>query len=422
MREAVRQRLRAALQARRNELGASAPHLGSTRAAPDLEASLRVLMTVLYPRFSDRRATETDATRAIDLLLPLGAAAGRSLRVIDAFNSYFELAIPGSILARQPLWSSVLAAYRAAIDRLYDEPTIEEETEGPSLPESAVDRQSQHRGTAPPRAVLVLADNARVGWRILSAVRKHDGIDARVLICRNGPVSVTRFCLRQARAFARALADGPLMLLGSLLEGRWRMTLRPLADPHVTAWIKGRHFDVGLHGMGVIYRRPTLEAFRIGVLNAHIGYLPPFRGRSVVEWSLLLGAPLGVTVFFMDEGIDTGSRLVLWQPLDGSPPRDLDTTRRLLFDSDGACYAAGLRAMREASFRFVHNDLMLGRRYYVMSRLFREVAEFALKERCREEQLQPETTIGAGEPVGPFVSFSPTAASIGSAQRKAGAE
>jgi len=57
---------------------------------------------------------------------------------------------------------------------------------------------------------------------------------------------------------------------------------------------------------GNILRRPLLETPRLGVLNVHLGLLPDIRGMSSPEWSLLKDVPVGVTVHFMDAGIDTG--------------------------------------------------------------------------------------------------------------------
>jgi len=57
---------------------------------------------------------------------------------------------------------------------------------------------------------------------------------------------------------------------------------------------------------GNILRRQLLETPRLGVLNVHLGLLPEIRGMSSPEWSLLKGVPVGVSVHFMDSGIDTG--------------------------------------------------------------------------------------------------------------------
>jgi methionyl-tRNA formyltransferase len=52
-----------------------------------------------------------------------------------------------------------------------------------------------------------------------------------------------------------------------------------------------------------------IDAFRLGVLNAHMGLLPAYRGMSVAEWAALEGAPVGCTVHLIDAGIDTGPML-----------------------------------------------------------------------------------------------------------------
>jgi methionyl-tRNA formyltransferase len=55
-----------------------------------------------------------------------------------------------------------------------------------------------------------------------------------------------------------------------------------------------------------ILKAPILGAPTIGVLNAHPGLLPRFRGCTAVEWALYLDEPVGVTVHLMTEGIDEG--------------------------------------------------------------------------------------------------------------------
>jgi folate-dependent phosphoribosylglycinamide formyltransferase PurN len=45
---------------------------------------------------------------------------------------------------------------------------------------------------------------------------------------------------------------------------------------------------------------------RAGVLNSHPGLLPWIRGSSPIEHSLLNGIPLGVSLHFVNRGIDTG--------------------------------------------------------------------------------------------------------------------
>src|SRR5579863_4964477 len=64
--------------------------------------------------------------------------------------------------------------------------------------------------------------------------------------------------------------------------------------------------DLVIFTGGSILRKPVLELPRLGVLNVHLGLLPEVRGMSTPEWSLLNHVPVGITIHYMDAGIDTG--------------------------------------------------------------------------------------------------------------------
>jgi methionyl-tRNA formyltransferase len=64
--------------------------------------------------------------------------------------------------------------------------------------------------------------------------------------------------------------------------------------------------DIMVFAGGNILRKPLLDVPRLGTLNAHLGLLPEIRGMGTPEWSLLNHVPVGVTIHFVDAGIDTG--------------------------------------------------------------------------------------------------------------------
>jgi methionyl-tRNA formyltransferase len=64
--------------------------------------------------------------------------------------------------------------------------------------------------------------------------------------------------------------------------------------------------DLIVFAGGNILRKRLLEVPRLGVLNMHLGLLPEVRGMSAPEWSLLNRVPVGVTIHYIDAGIDTG--------------------------------------------------------------------------------------------------------------------
>jgi folate-dependent phosphoribosylglycinamide formyltransferase PurN len=70
-----------------------------------------------------------------------------------------------------------------------------------------------------------------------------------------------------------------------------------------------------LAGVSIISSE-IIERANLGVLNAHPGIVPDYRGNYVVRWALLAGDPIGITVHLVDNGVDTGpvisaSRLAL---------------------------------------------------------------------------------------------------------------
>lgn len=69
--------------------------------------------------------------------------------------------------------------------------------------------------------------------------------------------------------------------------------------------------DLVMFTGGGLLRREVLAAAGAGVLNCHMGMLPKYRGMDVVEWPILEGdlEHIGLTVHFMDEGVDTGDIL-----------------------------------------------------------------------------------------------------------------
>lgn len=64
-------------------------------------------------------------------------------------------------------------------------------------------------------------------------------------------------------------------------------------------------------GVVVAYGRlipeETLALARLGFLNVHFSLLPKYRGAAPVQWALINGeAVTGVTLFWLDKGMDTG--------------------------------------------------------------------------------------------------------------------
>ena len=56
-----------------------------------------------------------------------------------------------------------------------------------------------------------------------------------------------------------------------------------------------------------IFRKSTFSLPPLGTINCHAGKLPFYRGRNILNWALINDEnEFGITVHFVDEGIDTG--------------------------------------------------------------------------------------------------------------------
>ena len=75
---------------------------------------------------------------------------------------------------------------------------------------------------------------------------------------------------------------------------------------------------------GRLIKKEVLAIPRLGFINVHFSLLPAYRGAAPVQWALIKGERMtGVTVFWLDEGMDSGpvlaSREVPISPDDYAP-------------------------------------------------------------------------------------------------------
>ena len=94
-----------------------------------------------------------------------------------------------------------------------------------------------------------------------------------------------------------------------------------LRDGAVSAAFRAHEADVAVvAAYGLILPREVLEAPRLGCINLHPSLLPRWRGATPVAHAILHGdRETGLTVFQMDEGLDTGA--ILFRHRLPVPPR-----------------------------------------------------------------------------------------------------
>lgn len=211
-------------------------------------------------------------------------------------------------------------------------------------------------------------------YKAVEEIREHDVF----IILSPSPnrSASTSFLANFARLVQTSVKDSDTLRL--FRTRRLVQLRRPLDHARSVETLKKLNLDVGLHKAGVIYRDVTINAFRLGILNHHIGILPAYRGRSVMEWSILQGDAVGITVFFIDAGIDTGSRIVLTEKVDVSGYSSITEAKQFLFGLDKVYLPKALALINDSPPTFQLNDGS-GKRYFVMSKLFEGVVEQLLR-------------------------------------------
>jgi methionyl-tRNA formyltransferase len=102
------------------------------------------------------------------------------------------------------------------------------------------------------------------------------------------------------RPSGRGLAVFPTPVKAAALELGLKV-LQPAKPSDIAAELKA------LGAYGRILKTDVLSSTRLGLLNAHFSLLPKYRGAAPVQWSLVNGeVKTGVTLFWLDEGMDTG--------------------------------------------------------------------------------------------------------------------
>jgi phosphoribosylglycinamide formyltransferase-1 len=161
--------------------------------------------------------------------------------------------------------------------------------------------------------VGVLASGAGTNLQaLLDRVHGRDGIEV-VAVASDKP---------EARALARAQDAGVEtgVFPGTEYEGREQR------DQAMAEWLLSRNVDLVVSaGYMQLLSAAFLDRFRGRVINVHPALLPAFPGLRAIQQAIDYGVRVfGVTVHFVDEGVDSGP-IILQQAVQIPDPQDADS-------------------------------------------------------------------------------------------------
>jgi phosphoribosylglycinamide formyltransferase 1 len=125
---------------------------------------------------------------------------------------------------------------------------------------------------------------------------------------REAQIVAVASSVRAAPALARAQAAG----IPTAVFARSEHAGRAERDEAMAAWLHERGARlVVLAGYMELLGEPFLESFAGAVINVHPSLLPAFPGLRAIEQALAYGVKVfGVTVHFVDAGVDSGPVIV----------------------------------------------------------------------------------------------------------------
>lgn len=168
------------------------------------------------------------------------------------------------------------------------------------------------------RPRIILLTGGALNGRRLSHALAADGVDFLVLTMSPPAPSRRKASLP---THLRRLVRNWVVSRG-VLRRLWHARLLPYAGPsrfigrcNSPAMLRKLHDatpELILMMGGGILSADVIRSARAGVLNAHPGALPQFRGTDVIRHSIAAGHPAAVTLHYIDEGIDTGRIIGRW--------------------------------------------------------------------------------------------------------------
>jgi phosphoribosylglycinamide formyltransferase-1 len=132
---------------------------------------------------------------------------------------------------------------------------------------------------------------------------------------------------------------------------------RDARDAAMAEWIEGRGADlVVLAGYMQLLGGPFVARFRNRIVNIHPALLPSFPGLDAIGQALAAGAETtGVTVHFVDEGMDTGPAIVQREvpvPADG----DRAALETAIHAVEHELYSEAIRTIAAGKVRITAGD------------------------------------------------------------------
>jgi phosphoribosylglycinamide formyltransferase-1 len=132
---------------------------------------------------------------------------------------------------------------------------------------------------------------------------------------------------------------------------------RAARDEAMAEWIEARGADlIVLAGYMQLLSEPFVARFRHRIVNVHPALLPEYPGLDAIDQALDAGvAVTGVTVHFVDEGVDTGPA-IMQREVEVPDGGDRDELERAIHATEHQLYPEAIRMIAAGKVRIDADD------------------------------------------------------------------
>jgi phosphoribosylglycinamide formyltransferase 1 len=155
-------------------------------------------------------------------------------------------------------------------------------------------------------------------------------------------IEVTAVASDKPGAMALERAAGAGIETGAFPAGDYED--REARDAAIGDWLEQRDIDlIVLAGYMQLLSNSFVTRFRGRIINVHPALLPSFPGLDAIGQALGHGVRItGVTVHFVDEGVDSGP-ILLQRPVPVPPSRDRDELEETIHRTEHALFPEAIR-------------------------------------------------------------------------------
>ena len=147
-----------------------------------------------------------------------------------------------------------------------------------------------------------------MGFRVGVLISGEGGNLQAILDTVHGRDGIEVVCVGSSRPDARGLERARRAGVDTAVHTRFSYADRDARDAALADWLEDHSVDlVVLAGFMEVLGGPFIRRFEGRIVNVHPSLLPAFPGLRAIEQAIEYGVRvMGVTVHFVDEGVDSG--------------------------------------------------------------------------------------------------------------------